>query len=99
MGAPVVEEPAGDGLLRPPGVARPAEAVHGGETAHEASERIAAALAKHRGQPLVAVTHGTVLSMYLAERLGCDAHDLWRSLHMPDAFVLDAGGGLIERIS
>jgi broad specificity phosphatase PhoE len=79
--------------------ARPAEAVHGGETAHEASERIAAALAKHRGRPLVAVTHGTVLSMYLAERLACDPLDLWRSLHMPDAFVLDADGGLIERIS
>ena len=47
----------------------------------------------------MAVTHGTVLSMYLAERLGCDPLDLWRSLHMPDAFVLDAEGGLIERIS
>ena len=63
------------------------------------AERFVGALAKHQGAPLVAVTHGTVLSVYLAERLGCDAHDLWRSLHMPDAFVLDTDGGLIERIS
>lgn len=80
-------------------LARPAEPVGGQETAHEAAERLAAALASHSGAPLLAVTHGTVLSVYLAERLGCDAHDLWRSLHMPDAFVLDAEGALIERIS
>lgn len=77
--------------------AKPGEAVHGGETAIEACERLAAALAKHQGAPLVAVTHGTVLSLYLANRFGCDAHDLWRSLQMPDAFVLGADGELIER--
>ena len=79
--------------------ASPSEPVGGYETAHAAAERLAAALASHEGAPLVAVTHGTVLSMYLAEKLACDAHDLWRSLHMPDAFVLDADGRLIERIS
>lgn len=78
--------------------ASPTEPVGGIETAHEACQRMAAALAQHRARPLVAVTHGTVMSLYLGERLGCDAHDLWRSLHMPDAFVLDADGGLIERI-
>ena len=71
----------------------------GGESAHEAYERLAAALAQHEGRPLVAVTHGTVLSSYLAERLGLDAHDLWRSLHTPDAFVLDENGALITRLS
>lgn len=79
--------------------ARPREAVHGGETAVEACDRLAKALAGHSGAPLVAVTHGTVLSVYLANRFGCDAHDLWRSLHMPDAFVVDADGELIERLS
>jgi broad specificity phosphatase PhoE len=79
--------------------AKPSEPVGGHETAHEAAQRLAAALSKHRGAPLVAVTHGTILSVYLGEKLGCDAHDLWRSLHMPDAFVLDADGRLIERIS
>lgn len=79
--------------------AQPATApAPGGESAQAACERFASALAKHKGQPLLAVTHGTVLSLYLADRLGVDAHDLWRSLHMPDAFVLDAEGGLIQRI-
>lgn len=78
---------------------KPAEPVGGVETAHAAAERLSATLARHAGAPLVAVTHGTILSVYLAEKLGCDAHDLWRSLHMPDAFVLDADGQLIERIS
>jgi broad specificity phosphatase PhoE len=79
--------------------AKPGDPVGGVETAHAAAERLAAALAKHEGAPLVAVTHGTVLSVYLGEKLRCNAHDLWRSLHMPDAFVLDADGQLIERIS
>lgn len=78
---------------------KPADPVGGVETAHEAAERLGAALARHKGAPLLAVTHGTVLSVYLGEKLDCDAHDLWRSLHMPDAFVLDTDGKLIERIS
>jgi len=60
---------------------------------------LAGALARHKGRPLVAVTHGTVLSLYVARLLDLDAHDLWRNLHTPDAFVLDAQGGLVERIS
>ena len=68
------------------------------ETADAACERLSAALAQHRSRPLVAVTHGTVLSVYVARLLGLDAHDLWRSLHLPDAFVLDADGSLIERL-
>ncbi|WP_421935967.1 histidine phosphatase family protein [Phenylobacterium sp.] len=79
--------------------ASPGEAVGGIETADEAGERLARALAQHKGRPLVAVTHGTVLSLYVAKLLGLDAHDLWRNLHTPDAFVLDAQGGLVERIS
>lgn len=79
--------------------ATPGQPVGGIETADAARERLATALAQHKGRPLVAVTHGTVLSLYVAQLLDCDAHDLWRSLHTPDAFVLDAQGGLIERVS
>jgi broad specificity phosphatase PhoE len=79
--------------------AEPRKPVAGGESAHEACVRLEAALAQHPGRPLIAVTHGTVLSLYVAERLGLDAHDLWRSLHMPDAFVLGAEGELVTRIS
>jgi broad specificity phosphatase PhoE len=71
----------------------------GGESAEEACERLAAALARHKARPLIAVTHGTVLSLYVARLLGLDAHDLWRNLHTPDAFVFDAADGLIERVA
>lgn len=76
-----------------------AKPVPGGESVDQACARFAAALDQHKGRPLVAVTHGTVLSHYVASRLGLDAHDLWRSLHMPDAFVLDDEGGLVTRLS
>jgi len=46
----------------------------------------------------VAVTHGTVLSLYVARLLGLDAHDLWRNLRTPDTFVFDAQGALLERL-
>ena len=70
----------------------------GGESAEEACDRLAATLARHTDRPLVAVTHGTVLSLYIAHLLGLDAHDLWRNLHTPDAFVFDADNALIQRI-
>ena len=71
----------------------------GGESAEQACERLTQALAQHKARPLLAVTHGTVLSLYVAKLLGLDAHDLWRNLHTPDAFVFDASGALIERLS
>lgn len=78
--------------------AEPGTPSPGGESAEQAGERLAATLAKHSVRPLLAVTHGTVLSIYVAKLLGLNAHDLWRNLHTPDAFVLDANGALIQRI-
>nr|QQZ49350.1 hypothetical protein JKL49_20185 [Phenylobacterium glaciei] len=44
-------------------------------------------------------THGTILAAYLGLETGrCDA-DLWKSLRLPEALVLDADRRLIERIS
>ena len=79
--------------------AEPHKPIADGESVQQACERLAKALADHPARPLVAVTHGTVLSHYVARRLGLDAHDLWRSLHTPDAFVLDADGALITRLN
>lgn len=79
--------------------AHPNDAVSGDETAEQARKRLATALARYPVRPLVAVTHGTVLSIYLARLLGRDAYELWRSLRTPDAFVLDQDGGLIKRLS
>ena len=78
--------------------AHPHQPAPGGESAEQACERLTQALASHKARPLLAVTHGTVLSLYVAKLLGLDAHDLWRNLHTPDAFVFDAQGALIERI-
>ena len=79
--------------------AEPSKPVAGGESVEQACDRLAKAIAEHPARPLVAVTHGTVLSHYVARSLGLNAHDLWRSLHTPDAFILDADGGLITRLS
>lgn len=78
--------------------ADPKSPAPGGESAEQACERLTAALARHTTRPLVAVTHGTVLSLYVAKLLGLDAHDLWRNLRTPDAFVLDADGALMQRL-
>lgn len=79
--------------------ADPSRPAPGGESVQQACARMAACLAAHPGRPLLAVTHGTVMSEYLGQALGLDAHDLWRSLHTPDAFVLDDHGALIARVS
>lgn len=79
--------------------AHPHQPAPGGESAEQACERLAAALAAHKARPLLAVTHGTVLSLYVARLLNVDAHDVWRNLRTPDAFVFDANGTLLERLS
>jgi len=79
--------------------ADPAKPVADGESVAQACDRLSKCLDAHAVRPLVAVTHGTVLSEYLGRHLGIDAHDLWRSLHTPDAFVLGADGALITRLN
>ena len=70
----------------------PSERVLGTESADEARERfsrtLARVLARHPGQNLGVVAHGTVLSLFVAEREGTDPYGLWQSLGMPCAFVL-----------
>jgi broad specificity phosphatase PhoE len=78
--------------------AHPSMAAPGDERADQARDRLVATLARHTARPLVAVTHGTVLSLVLARGLGLDAHDLWRSLRTPEAFVLGSDGRLIARL-
>jgi broad specificity phosphatase PhoE len=62
---------------------RPDEIVYGEETASAALARFEAAVA---GLPerAVVVTHGAVLSLYVAARTGRDPFELWRSLKLPD---------------
>jgi broad specificity phosphatase PhoE len=63
--------------------ARPDEIVFGEESATSALARFEAVVAALPAEALV-VTHGTILSLYVAARTGRDGYDLWRSLHLPD---------------
>jgi broad specificity phosphatase PhoE len=62
---------------------RPREVVFGEESAEAALARFQAAIAG-LSEPAVVVTHGTVLSLYAAPRIGRDAYELWSSLELPD---------------
>jgi broad specificity phosphatase PhoE len=63
--------------------ARPNEIVFGEESAASALARFEAALAKLPADSVV-VTHGTILSLYVAARTDRNAYELWRSLLLPD---------------
>jgi broad specificity phosphatase PhoE len=62
---------------------RPDEVVYGEESASAALARFEAAVA---GLPerAVVVSHGTVISLYVAAKTGRDPFELWRSLELPD---------------
>ena len=64
-------------------VERPGEVVFGEESAAAALARFEAAVAG-LPDPAVVVTHGTVLSLYAAPRIGREPYELWRSLELPD---------------
>jgi broad specificity phosphatase PhoE len=78
--------------------ARPEERVLGEETAAEARARFAGAVDdlvaawRWPGPPCL-VAHGTVISLYLAGRLGRDPFPIWESLRCPSLLVV-AGSSL-----
>jgi broad specificity phosphatase PhoE len=71
---------------------RPAELVLGCETAQQASERFAKTMAevtgRHIEQNVIAFTHGTVLSLYVARVTGMKPFALWKRLGLPSFVVL-----------
>ena len=79
--------------------AEPATSPFGGESADAAHDRFVAALARHAARPLLVVTHGTVLSLYLSRSLALEPFPLWKSLALPEAFILDAEGRLRARVA
>jgi broad specificity phosphatase PhoE len=74
--------------------ARPDELVFGRETANQARDRFAAAveavLAEYPDDRIAISSHGTVISLLVAQRTGADARELARGLAMPDLVVLNA---------
>jgi broad specificity phosphatase PhoE len=80
-------------------LAEPDAGVEGAEPVRDAAARFEAGIGGHAGRPLLVVSHGTVLSAWLAPRLGWDAGVLWAGLAAPEAFVLDGEGRLLERLA
>jgi broad specificity phosphatase PhoE len=66
---------------------RPDEIVFGGESAVQARTRFTAAVESlveaYGVESFGVVTHGTVMSLYVAEMLGSAPYDLWQRLGMP----------------
>jgi broad specificity phosphatase PhoE len=72
--------------------ANPDKLIFGSETANEAGKRFEKALyellVRYPEDTLAVVSHGTVLTLFLAKHLKSDPYDTWLSLAMPEAIVL-----------
>ncbi len=72
---------------------RPSQRVFGEESADAAHARFAAAvdrlLAERPGETIMAVTHGTVMSLYISRAAGVEPFALWSQLGLPSFVVLD----------
>lgn len=72
---------------------KPHQLVFGNETASEALTRFRQAvdivLNSYHDKTIVLVTHGTVISLYVAWLTGCDGYSLWNELGLPAFVVLD----------
>lgn len=86
---------------------RPSELVMGLETADEAAARFESAVDGLMLEPpagaTVVVAHGTVISLYLARKVGLEPYGLWRRLGLPSYAVLSWPDlellSLVERLS
>lgn len=76
------------------------EIVFGEESSAAAAARFAGALerARERYRTPVLVTHGRIMCGYLAATFGVDPVELWESLRMPDAHVIDLRSGRLDRV-
>lgn len=80
---------------------RPGEIVYGEESADMTYARFAACLDEALARepaPVIAVSGGTAISIFLSRRAGVDAFSTWKGLRLPMAFVLDRASWAIDRI-
>jgi broad specificity phosphatase PhoE len=80
--------------------AHPAKIIYGEESADMTYARFTAALDPEiaaASGPVVAVSGGTAISIFLSQRTGVDAFVTWKRLRLPMAFVLDENGRAIQR--
>jgi broad specificity phosphatase PhoE len=75
--------------------ARPRERVFGTETADDARRRFTLALMRlvaRSSDDVIAVSHGTVMTLFVAEAAGVEPFAFWKSLEMPCAVTLTIPG-------
>jgi broad specificity phosphatase PhoE len=82
--------------------ASPGELVFGAETAHQAQMRFSHAvekvLAHHPGQNVAIVAHGTVISLFVAQKTGMASFPLWQRLGLPSLVVLSLPDFKLEKV-
>ena len=80
----------------------PAQRILGAESGRDALDRFSAAihaeLDRTGGQNLVVITHGTVISLFVAAHNPVNAFDLWRDLECCSFVVLDGGSLALREI-
>jgi broad specificity phosphatase PhoE len=71
--------------------------VEGAEVGAVAAARFAVGVEARAARPLVVVSHGTILSLYLAWVASLEPQELWRSLKLPEALVINGSDLLVDR--
>ena len=78
---------------------KPTELAFGNETADQASARFYQAvhsiLSEHRGETVVIVTHGTVISLFVSRLTGSSDLELWNQLGLPSFVAMDLGSNAV----
>ena len=73
--------------------ARPNDLILGNETANQARIRFAQAVEKavetHPHKTIAIAAHGTVISLFVAQKTQTDGFDLWKQLTLPSFVALD----------
>ena len=82
----------------------PNSLVFGDETAADALTRfqkaIDSSLRSTRANTPIVVSHGTVISLFVASVSGCDGYSLWQELELPSCVILDIETtSVVEKIS
>ena len=73
--------------------ARPSDLIFGRETANDALNRFTLAVEKavkmHLHKTIAIVSHGTVISLFVAQKTRTNGFDLWQQLNLPSYVVFD----------
>ena len=78
------------------------ELVFGDETGVAAEQRFTQAVERvcslHKDGTVVLVSHGTVISLYVARISDCDAFTFWKELGLPAFVVITLAGLTVDRV-